>query len=134
MEYPLDEVAASVSDDTERWEQVAVAKLSLSDIISSGTINKNFDALILVRSALTISQIFDPLPPDDSIIAEARKCLILGESLINELWISKLLSKSVTLLKQVIFIRVGYLLLHIVLLRSRLAWRPLIVIFLLLSN
>jgi hypothetical protein len=85
MEYPLDEVAASVSNDTESGEQVAVAKLSLSDIISSGTINKNFDALILVRSALTISQIFDPVPPDYSIIAEARKCLILGERLINEL-------------------------------------------------
>jgi hypothetical protein len=54
MEYSLDEVAASVSYHTECGEQVAVTKLSLSDIISSCTINKYFDVLILVRSTLNI--------------------------------------------------------------------------------
>ena len=88
MEYSLDEVAASMSYHTECGEQVTVTKLSLSDIISSGTINKNFDVLILERSALIIGQIFNPVPPDDSIITETKKCFILGKTLINELWIS----------------------------------------------
>ncbi len=55
MEYSLDEITASVRNHTESWKQIAVAELSLSDIISSSPIDKNFDILIFVRFALIIS-------------------------------------------------------------------------------
>ena len=55
MEYSLDEITASVSNHTESWKQIAVAELTLSDIISCSPIDKNFDVLIFVRFALIIS-------------------------------------------------------------------------------
>lgn len=55
MEYSLDEITASVRNHTESWKQIAVAELTLSDIISSSPIDKNFDVLIFVSFALIIS-------------------------------------------------------------------------------
>lgn len=99
MEDSLDEVAATVSDNTKCRKKVAVTKLSLSDIISSSAINKYLNVLVLVRSSLNISQIFDSVPPSDSIIVQTSKCLILSESFINKLLVSYLLSKSIAFLK-----------------------------------
>ena len=69
MEYPLNEVTTSVGNHTKCREQVTIAKFSLSDIISSSTILENFNILIFIWSALSITQIFDSIPTYDSTIA-----------------------------------------------------------------